>query len=93
MEYTYTILLLPEPIGEFMVEVPALPGCFSRGKTEAEATRNAEEAIQVHVAAMLKHGAEIPREGRATGKKVSDTISRVVGPLDIQTGFDARNSV
>jgi predicted RNase H-like HicB family nuclease len=64
MEYTYTIVLLPEPKGEFMVEVPALPGCFSRGKTILDAVRNAEEAIRVHLTAMSKHGAKIPREGR-----------------------------
>ncbi len=46
MEYTYTILLLPEPTGEFMVEVPAPPGCFSRGKTILEAARNAGEAMR-----------------------------------------------
>lgn len=63
MEYTYTILLLPEPTGEFMVEVPALPGCFSRGKTILEAVRHAEEAIRVHLTAMGKHGERIPCEG------------------------------
>jgi predicted RNase H-like HicB family nuclease len=72
MEYTYTIVLLPEPTGEFMVEVPALPGCFSRGKTIFDAVRNAEEAVRVHLTAMRKHGAEIPREGRTIPVETED---------------------
>jgi len=64
MELTYTIILLPEANGQFAVEVPALPGCFSRGKTIFEAIHNAEEAIRSHLTAMLKHGAAIPRQGK-----------------------------
>jgi len=65
MDLTYTIVLLPEPNGQFAVEVPALPGCFSCGKTIFEAVHNAEEAIRSHLAAMAKHGVEPPREGRS----------------------------
>jgi antitoxin HicB len=62
MRLTYTVLLLPEPEGEFTVEVPALPGCFSRGKTIIEALRNVEEAISCHVGSLMDHGDPIPEE-------------------------------
>ncbi len=31
--------------GYYVAEVPALPGCFSQGKTISEATENIKEAI------------------------------------------------
>ena len=33
----------------FWVEVPALPGCVSQGKTKAEALLNISEAIGLHL--------------------------------------------
>jgi len=32
--------------GYFVVEVPALPGCMSQGKTKDEAIANIKEAVQ-----------------------------------------------
>lgn len=32
--------------GYFVVEVPALPGCLSQGKTQEEALENIKEAIE-----------------------------------------------
>ncbi len=63
MRLTYTAVLFPEPEGEFTVEVPALPGCFSRGKTINEALRNAEEAMRCHLESIVQDNGEIPREG------------------------------
>jgi predicted RNase H-like HicB family nuclease len=39
--------------GWFIVTVPALPGCVSQGKTEAEAKKNIAEAIELHISAGL----------------------------------------
>ena len=33
----------------YAVEVPALPGCFSDGRTEEEALRNVKEAISLYL--------------------------------------------
>ena len=60
---TYTVVLRPEPEGEFTVLVPALPGCFSRGRTVIESLRNAEEAIECYLESMAQHGEEFPIEG------------------------------
>ena len=32
--------------GYFVAEVPALPGCFSQGRSREEALKNVEEAIE-----------------------------------------------
>jgi len=60
---TYTVVLRPEPEGEFTVIVPALPGCFSRGRTVMESLRNAEEAIECYLESMAQHSEELPVEG------------------------------
>ena len=63
MRYEYTVAIFPEPEGEFTVEVPALPGCFSRGRTIMQALRNAEEAVECHIGSIVQHGEEVPQEG------------------------------
>ena len=35
MVRTYTIVVEPEETGGYLVTVPALPGCFSQGRTAA----------------------------------------------------------
>jgi predicted RNase H-like HicB family nuclease len=32
--------------GYFVAEIPALPGCLSQGKSEVEAIRNIQEAVE-----------------------------------------------
>jgi len=63
LDVTYTVVLRPEPEGEFTVKVPALPGCFSRGHTVIESLQHAEEAIACYLGSLRKHGEAIPREG------------------------------
>ena len=36
----------------YSVHCPALPGCWSQGKTELEATENIKDAIQEYLAAI-----------------------------------------
>jgi predicted RNase H-like HicB family nuclease len=66
MRETYTVLLRPEPEGEFTVKVPALPGCLTRGRTVLEALRNAEDAIQGYLVSLAKHDEPIPHEEEVT---------------------------
>jgi predicted RNase H-like HicB family nuclease len=56
----YTVILSPEPEGGFTVTVPALPGCVTHGDDLVSAKQNAREAIECHLASMLKHGEPIP---------------------------------
>ena len=40
------VLIEKDEAGYFVAEVPALPGCFSQGKTKKEALKNIREAIE-----------------------------------------------
>ena len=39
-----------------MAYSPALPGCFSNGKTVEDAKRNVREAVQQHLQSLLTQG-------------------------------------
>lgn len=43
------IVLEPSEQGGFTATVPSLPGCISEGNDAAEAVRNIEEAIALHL--------------------------------------------
>jgi antitoxin HicB len=58
--YSYQISLVPEREGGYTVLVPLLPGCVSYGTTVEEATKNAEEAIQLHLENLSAHKLPIP---------------------------------
>jgi predicted RNase H-like HicB family nuclease len=40
------VVIEKDESGYFVAEVPALPGCFSQGKTHEEALANIKEAIE-----------------------------------------------
>jgi predicted RNase H-like HicB family nuclease len=40
------VVIEKDESGYFVAEVPALPGCFSQGKTRKEALTNIREAIE-----------------------------------------------
>jgi len=58
--YSYQINLIPEKEGGYTVTVPSLPGCFSYGETIEEATKNAAEAIELHLEGLAAHNQPIP---------------------------------
>lgn len=61
----FEIVIEKEPEDEgYFAYCPALPGCFSNGKTIEETERNMREAIQQHVAALLAHGEAVPSQLR-----------------------------
>lgn len=55
------VILIPDPDGGFVVEVPSLPGCYSQGETEAEALANIREAIELHIESMIAQFLELLR--------------------------------
>ena len=59
---TYTIVVEPEEDGGFFVVVPALPGCFTHGRTIEECRERAVEAIEVHIAGLRADGQPVPEE-------------------------------
>jgi predicted RNase H-like HicB family nuclease len=40
------VIIEKDEAGYYVAEVPALPGCFSQGKTHEEAIANIKEAIE-----------------------------------------------
>jgi predicted RNase H-like HicB family nuclease len=60
--HTYTIVVEPEEDGGYFVAVPALPGCFTRGRTIEECREHAVEAIVVHIAGLRADGQPVPEE-------------------------------
>ncbi len=63
MEIThYTVKIQPAAEGGYWAEVPALPGCFSRGDTLEEATASVRAAIEFHLASLQQRGEPWPVE-------------------------------
>jgi len=57
----YTIILdFDAEEGAYAVTVPALPGCFTQGKTAEEAIERAREAIQGYLEVLAESGDPIP---------------------------------
>ena len=61
IEYT-VILHWDDEYNGYWVEVPALPGCVSHGKTKDEALANIKEAIELHLECLREDGEPIPTE-------------------------------
>jgi antitoxin HicB len=59
---TYTIAVELDEEGDFYVTLPALPGCFTRGRTIEECQERAAEAIEVHIAGLAAEGEHVPEE-------------------------------
>jgi predicted RNase H-like HicB family nuclease len=59
---TYTIVVEPEEGGGYLVAVPSLPGCFTRGRAIEECQERAVEAIEVHIAGLQADGEPVPEE-------------------------------
>jgi antitoxin HicB len=59
---TYTIVVEPEESGGYFVTVPALPGCFTQGRTLEECQARATEAIETHIAGLETDGEAVPEE-------------------------------
>ena len=55
----FKIVMEKDEDGNFVVTVPALPGCITQGKDEKEALKNAKEAIELHISALAKDGIPI----------------------------------
>lgn len=64
MGRTYTVIVRPGEPGEvaYWAEVPALPGCFTDGRTVAEVLANAKEAIELYLEVLVEDGRAIPDE-------------------------------
>ena len=79
MNLAYTIQIERDEDGVYCVTIPALPGCFTNGRTIAEAKKRAEEAIMCYLEALVLEGEPIPierpvRKGKRPAPARSATI-------------------
>ncbi len=58
----YTVILEPGEDGYVVAQCPALPGCWSQGRTDKEALANIQEAIELYVESLVANGEKIPQE-------------------------------
>ena len=70
---SYQIDLISDEDGGFTVIVPALPGCVSYGETVPIATKNAREAIELHLENLAAHKEPIP-----LGHEIAPVLSTLV---------------
>lgn len=61
---TFTITLVQDEDGVFVVECPAIPGCISQGETRDEAERNIRDAIRECLAVRRSQGLPLTIEVR-----------------------------
>ena len=59
----FLVTLERDESGFIVVECPALPGCLSQGRTEAEALANIREAIEASLETRRNMGSSASREG------------------------------
>ena len=73
-EYLFTVIIERQPEGEYLVSVPALPGCYTEGHTLEEARTMATDAIRAYCASLLKRGDPFP---------VESAVEQYVGRLSV----------
>jgi predicted RNase H-like HicB family nuclease len=56
----YRVHIEQDEDGVFVVEVPALPGCISEGKTRTEAIENVKEAIAAYLESLKARNEPVP---------------------------------
>ena len=61
---TFTITMLQDEGGVFVVECPAIPGCVSQGPTPDEAEANIRQAIRECLAVRREQGLPLTIEVR-----------------------------
>ena len=57
---TYTVIIREGNESGFVATVPALPGCVTQGRTRRETLRNAKEAVELYIEALLEDGLPVP---------------------------------
>jgi predicted RNase H-like HicB family nuclease len=89
MRLTYTAVLLPDSDGGYVVEVPALPGCVTHGKTLADALLMAEDAISGYLAVLHEDGDTLPREGRGVTVRLGRRREAILRKVAVKAPAEA----
>ena len=62
----------------YWVSFPDLDGCYSDGDTLEEALENAQEALSLHLSALLDEGQSLPSASDLSALKVDDGVTSYV---------------
>jgi predicted RNase H-like HicB family nuclease len=89
MDIRYFIGVVDGEPGAYGISFPDLPGCVSAGDTLQEVARNAEEALQMHVDAMIDEGMPVP-EPRALDQIEADSEVREVTRMLVRAAIGQR---
>ena len=60
----FPVTVYQDEEGWYIVECPVIPGCMSQGKTEEEALKNIQEAIQLCLEVRREQGMPLTIESR-----------------------------
>ncbi len=85
MKRTYTVMLIPDPDGGYVVEVPALPGCVSFGDSLSNALDMASDAILNYLFVLQSDGEPIPREGPHIVVSLGDNREAILRKVVVET--------
>ncbi|HRS95958.1 MAG TPA: type II toxin-antitoxin system HicB family antitoxin [Candidatus Latescibacteria bacterium] len=85
MKRTYTVMLIPDPDGGYVVEVPALPGCVSFGDSLSNALDMASDAILNYLFVLQSDGEAIPREGPQIVVSLGDNREAILRKVVVET--------
>ena len=61
-KYKFKVVIEQDEDGVYVVECPALKGCYSQGATIEEALENIKDAIRLHIEARQAIGENVPVE-------------------------------
>jgi len=70
-EFSFTVVIERDEDGRFLAVCPSLPGCYTEGETQSEASSLIEDAIRLHVADRLDRGEPIYEEVGVSQVKVA----------------------
>ena len=56
----YSVVVHSAEEGDFWVDVPALPGCYSQGESVDESLQNVTEAIELYLEVPTDEGRDAP---------------------------------
>jgi len=71
----FALLITSAPDGEYLAYCPAIYGCYSRGKTPAQARKQLSENIRHHLSNLAAEGKPLPRANGRIGKlKIALTV-------------------
>lgn len=82
-QVTYQGVFEPAEGAAFGVYFPDLPGCTSYGETLAEAQRNAQDALWLHLCGMEKDGEPLPAPSTTLGVDPETAPECLIRPVTV----------